>query len=137
MKAIVLDCSVAMSWCFEDESSAFTDRVLESLSSTTAIVPGLWSLEVGNVLIMSERRGRLSEAQARQFMGLLESLPIEVDEQTAREALGNTWSMAREHGLTSYDASYLELAVRRRLPLATQDKVLRQAAKRCGVSLVL
>ena len=134
--AFVLDASIALSWCFEDESDAYADRVISLLDREAALVPSVWALEVANVLIVQERRGRLVSADVDRFAVLLQGLPISLEETTVPGALGPVTSLARRLGLTSYDASYLELAIRRGVPLATQDVRLRQAADAAGVSLV-
>lgn len=131
----VLDCSVAMSWCFEDEADHYSDRVLDALKEGDCVVPGLWPLEVANVLIIAERRKRLKEADSMRFVDLLQSLPVVMDDETPGRALGATLSIGRENGLTAYDAAYLELAMRRGLPLATRDKTLLAACKKSGVKV--
>lgn len=135
MSGFVLDCSVAAAWCFEDEAHSSTDRLLDSLRSGEALVPALWPLEISNVLLMAERRRRLTRAQALRCMELLRSLPVVVDESTPSRAMGEILSLARDQGLSVYDAAYLELAIREGLPLATRDQALLDAAKRCGIPL--
>lgn len=135
MTCFVLDCSVAMSWCFDDEANIYADDVLSSLITAEAIVPALWPIEVANVLVVAERRKRLTEAQIMRAVALLQALPIRVDEATAQQALGATLTLAREHSLSGYDAAYLELAMRGGLPLATVDKKLTQVMLHCGVPL--
>lgn len=129
----VVDNSVVMAWCFEDEGNSYADTVLESLESGEAFVPAIWPLEVGNVLLVAERRKRLSQASVVRFLTLLGSLPITVEQETPDRMLKEIVSLAREHGLSTYDASYLDLAMRLDLPLATQDTSLAKAAKRCKV----
>jgi len=133
--AFVLDASVALSWGFEDETTPYTEAVLEALAECEAVVPAVWPLEVGNGILMAERRGRLSHADAVQFLTLLRQLPIRVEPEPPERMLGEilALAMAREQGLSTYDASYLDLAMRLGLPLATQDDQLREAAERCGV----
>lgn len=135
MSRFVLDTSVAVSWFFDDEAGEYTTAVLESLADGEAVVPSLWPLEVANVLLVAERRKRCSEAEAVRFIELLESLPIVTDDSTAHRALHQTYQLGREHGLTSYDAAYLELAMRLGLPLATQDRQLAEAAAKAGVAI--
>jgi predicted nucleic acid-binding protein len=130
----VLDCSVALSWCFEDESDPYADQVLDSLQETSAIVPQLWTLEVTNVLLVAEHRSRITRAQTGRLVALLQALPINTDEQTAIRALESTLAIGRMEMISAYDASYLELAIREGLPLATLDHQLAQAASHCGVS---
>jgi predicted nucleic acid-binding protein len=132
---LVLDNSISITWCFEDEADAYADAVLDRLPETRAIVPALWPLEVANALLMGERRRRTTEAKVTRWIDLLASLPIAIDRATNAHAWGNTMSLARGHGLTAYDAAYLELAIRRGLPLATLDAKLRAAAEAVGVAL--
>ena len=129
----VIDNSVVMSWCFEDEGNSYTEAVLESLESGEAYVPAVWPLEVGNALLVAERRKRLSEASVIRFLALVAGLPITVDQETPERMLKEVVSLARQHGLSTYDASYLDLAMRLGLPLSTQDASLRKAAKKCKV----
>jgi predicted nucleic acid-binding protein len=129
----VVDNSVVMSWCFEDEGKSFAEAVLESLESAEACVPAIWPLEVGNVLLVAERKKRLSQAAVVRFLALLGGLPISVEQETPERMLKEIVSLAREQGLSTYDASYLDLAMRLGLPLATQDTSLARAAKKCKV----
>jgi predicted nucleic acid-binding protein len=137
MARFVLDNSIVMAWCFEDESSAMADAVLEQLQTKLAIVPAIWPLEVGNALLVAERRGRLSEADSAHFLTMLSALPIQSEIETRQRAMSDILFLAREHKLSSYDASYLDLAMREGVPLATLDKGLKRAANQCHVSLVL
>lgn len=137
MNRFVLDTSVSASWFFEDEAGEYTATVLASLTEWEAVTPSLWPLEVSNVLLVAERRKRCSEAEAVRFIELLESLPISRDEETANRALNRTYQLAREYGLTSYDAAYLELAMRLGVPLATMDRQLAAAATEAGVAIFL
>ena len=134
--SFVIDCSVAMAWCFEDEATDFTDRLLERLGSESAVVPSLWLLEVANVLIISERKGRTNQAKITTFLQLLGDLPITIEPKTESKALTDILSLARANGLTSYDAAYLELALREALSLATLDKNLLRAAQHLGVPIL-
>jgi predicted nucleic acid-binding protein len=129
----VVDNSVVMSWCFEDEGNSHAEAVLESLESGEAFVPAIWPLEVGNVLLVAERKKRLSQASAVRFLTLLGGLPITVEQETPERMLREIVSLAREHGLSTYDASYLDLAMRLGLPLCTQGASLVKAAKKCKV----
>jgi predicted nucleic acid-binding protein len=132
----VVDNSVVMAWCFEDEASAYTEGVLDQLRQTQALVPAIWPLEVANVLLIAERRDRLNEAQAAHFAELLQVLPILVQEADVQRILGPVLAVGRAHRLSAYDASYLELAARQGLPLATQDGRLRKAAGTAGVTVL-
>lgn len=134
--ALVLDSSVALAWCFEDETTPYTESVLERLREDGAVVPAIWPLEVANVLLVGERRQRITEAQSVRFVQLLQALPITLDTETSASSLGSVLALGREHALSAYDASYLELAARQGLPLATQDAHLIAAARRAGVVLV-
>lgn len=131
----VIDTSVAMAWCFEDETTQATDAVLDRLRDDQAVVPPIWPLEVANVLLVAERRGRLSEAQANRFLGLLAQLTIDVDDSPTD--MGGVIAAGRRHTLSSYDASYLVLAERLGAPLATLDKPLTKAAHKAGVELLI
>ena len=131
----VLDNSIVMSWIFEDETSAYAEAVLARLASTRAVAPSLWPLEVANALLAGERRKRIAEAKMIQWLAVLGALPIDVDGETAAHAWGDTIALARGHKLSAYDGAYLELAIRRRLPLATLDGPLKAAAKAVGVNL--
>ncbi len=131
--ALVIDASVALAWCFEDESREFADQVLERLVETAGLVPLIWPLEVGNALIGAERRGRLSQAESERFLELLRRLPIRIEPASLTYLLGEVIALAREQGLSTYDAVYLDLAMRSGLPLVTLDAALQQAALRCGV----
>jgi len=137
MERFVLDNSIVMAWCFEDESNALADAVLEQLQTKLAIVPAIWPLEVGNVLLVAERRGRLSEADSSRFLTMLSNLPIQSEIETRQRAMSNILFLAREHKLSTYDASYLDLAMREGVPLASLDKGLRRAAAQCQVPLAL
>ncbi|BEP15800.1 type II toxin-antitoxin system VapC family toxin [Acidothermaceae bacterium B102] len=131
----VIDTSVAMAWCFEDEASKATDAVLDRLRDDQAVVPTIWPLEIANVLLVAERRGRISEAQASRFLTLLSQLPIDLDDSATD--LSIVIAAGRRHTLSSYDASYLLLAERLGSPLATLDQPLAQAARKAGVRLLI
>ncbi|PWB76788.1 MAG: VapC toxin family PIN domain ribonuclease [Candidatus Methylomirabilota bacterium] len=129
----VVDTSVVMAWCFQDAGNRYADTVLESLETGEAFVPAIWPLEVGNVLLVAERKKRLSEASLVRFLALLRNLPITVEQETPDRMLTEIVSLARTHHLSTYDASYLDLAMRLGLPIATQDTQLAKAAKTCRV----
>lgn len=131
----MLDASIAVAWLIEDEAAPETDALLDRLLGEGAVTPAIWPLEIGNVLLNAERRGRLHAGDVAARTALLADLPIAIDDQSTERALGVTLTLARQHRLTTYDAAYLELAVRRNLPLATKDSALRQAALRVGVAL--
>jgi predicted nucleic acid-binding protein len=132
----VLDASIALAWCFSDENTAFTRKLLIQLENDIALVPTIWSLEVGNILIMAERRKRISYAEMVQFLELLSALRIEVDADTPAKAFHEVLALAYSEKLTTYDAAYIELAMRHGLPLASKDLELCKAAKRLGVHVI-
>jgi predicted nucleic acid-binding protein len=131
----VVDSSIALTWCFEDEASPETDRLFERVRDDGAVVPGLWHLEVANVLLQAERRGRISRADVARRLMLISDLPIAIDQETTPRAWREILSLARAENLTAYDAAYLELAERRGLPLMTRDNELGAAARRLGVTV--
>ena len=131
----VIDNSIVMAWCFNDDKDDRAYAVLESFEHSEALVPAVWPLEVGNALIVAERRLRLSRATSACFLELLGALPIRVEQESPERMFKEVVSLAREQGLSTYDASYLDLAMRRGLPLATRDAALAQAAKRCEIPL--
>ncbi|MBG1258540.1 type II toxin-antitoxin system VapC family toxin [Nostoc commune] len=133
----VLDCSVAISWCLVDENNPTANAILAIMPDAEAFVPGIWSLEIANVLLVAERRNRMTQEQSSEAITLLQSLLIQVDTATDANALGATLTLGRQEGLAAYDAAYLELALRLGLPLATIDQRLAEAATRCGVDLVV
>lgn len=130
--SFVLDCSVTMAFAFEDERNAYAVTVFDSLDHTIAQVPLIWALEVDNVLLINEKKSRITHQQAHQFKRDLKKFSI-----TKNNSEDDFYELAREFKLTTYDASYLELALRKKLPIATLDKELRHAAKRCGIELYL
>ena len=134
--SFVLDNSVTMRWFFGDGKPAelaFAAKVLDALRTDNAIVPVTWGLEVANVIARAEARALVTEARSGEFLELLEGVSIEVDAATFTHARSGTLQLARRHKLSAYDASYLELALRRGLPLATLDEGLQRAAKKAGV----
>ena len=133
---IVLDCSIAVSWCFEDESSEKTDLLFGIVRDNGAWIPNLWHLEVVNVLIQAVKRNRIEYSDIPKRLKLLSKLPIKTDNETHLRAFSDIVHLAEETGLTSYDAAYLELASRRGLFLATSDKSLHKAAKVLGIPIV-
>jgi predicted nucleic acid-binding protein len=130
----VIDASVAMAWCFEDEATHATEAMLDRLRTDQVVVPAIWPLEVANVLLVAERRDRLNEAQASRFLELLAQLPINVD--TSPTDMAGIVAIGRRHTLSSYDASYLLLSERLGATLATLDKALAKAARTAGVQLL-
>lgn len=136
MSALVLDCSVAVSWLFEDEQDAGADALQAQVLEQGALVPALWLLEITNVLLQAERRKRIDAAGVNERLDLFQKLPIEVDPASSAASLLEITTLARRHGLTSYDAAYLELAIRMDLSLATLDRQLRKAATAEGVEIL-
>lgn len=132
----VLDASVALNWCLEDEKNVYAERVLDALGGDRALAPAIWCLEVANGIVQAERRGRISAADLGRITDLLLAFPINIEDAAIASALGVILDLARSQGLTSYDASYLDLAIREGLPLATQDENLARAAARVGVPLL-
>ncbi len=131
----VVDNSVVMSWCFEDENNDYAEEVLDSLAQNNAIVPCIWSLEIGNVLVAAERKKRIIMKDSVRFLSLISDLPLIVVQESPERMTGAILSLAREQGLSTYDASYLDLAIRHGVSLATLDIRLRKAADRCGVPI--
>lgn len=125
----VLDCSIAMAWCFEDESNEYTDTILENLRDSKAIVPTIWPLEIANVLLQAKKKKRITEIQVANFIDALSALPIIIDPSTSSRAMHSVFVLAGQSNLTIYDAAYLELALREGIPLMTLDKELLKAAK--------
>ncbi len=132
----VLDCSITMTWCFGDQATQASSAILNRLERETALVPPHWFLEVTNVLAMAEKRRRIAPTASAEFLGLLGTLDVEVDDELPSRAFSQLMHLCRTHRLTSYDAAYLELAVRRQLPLASLDSDLRAGAERLGVSVL-
>ena len=140
MTAFVLDNSVAMRWLLASNKPSdqrYADSVLKSLVNAEAVVPNLWHLEAANVLLSAASRKDIEISAIERFTSQLEDLPITVDTLTANQVFGHTMSLAKAYRLSSYDAAYLELALRQRLPIATLDKDLLKAAKRSDIEIYL
>ena len=135
--AFVLDCSVTMAWIFPDEASESTDRLRESLTGDSAFVPVLWPIEVGNVLLMATRRGRIATDEWPGLRVALDALPIDIDPVSLDRVRGTVLDLAGAHRISVYDAMYLEIALRMRLPLATLDRALGAAGRAAGVEVPL
>ena len=127
--SLVLDASIALAWAYNNENTSGTRLVFEKVLAEGAWVPGLWRLEVANVLEMGVRRARTDAAFRDATLADLLSLPISIDTETNVHAWTETLDLAERHRLTLYDAAYLELAIRRALPLATLDAELISAAR--------
>jgi predicted nucleic acid-binding protein len=134
--SLVLDASVTLAWCFDDEMTTATEAVLDHVSEAGAVAPGLWRLEVANALQAALRRKRISADFRDGSLATLARLPIAIDADADTYAWTTTLRLADRFGLTVYDATYLELAQRRSLPLATLDKPLREAAAILDVALL-
>ena len=129
MSSIVVDASVTLAWCFADEQTPLAMKVLERLKAgDQALVPSFWSVEVLNSLLVGEKRGRISPEQTRAFLGDLGALSPSFDYASAEQVNGPVQKLCRDHGLTPYDALYVELAIRMKCPLATQDQAQRTVA---------
>lgn len=137
-REFVLDCSATLTWVFADEANPACDALLRDLEAgARAAVPSLWHLELANVLAGALRRGRIDQAGVEAFLGLLGAYAIHVDARTSERAWSKTLDLAVQHGLSTYDAAYLELALRLDLPLATLDADLVRAATAAGVPLLV
>ena len=132
----VIDNSIVMSWCFNDETNRYADAVLDKLSESEAIVPSVWSLEVVNVLLVAERRKRLKQVDSVRFITLLSQLPIAVEHEAPAQMMKDLLALGRASNLSSYDASYLDLAMRKDCPIATLDKKLMEAAQKVDVKIL-
>ena len=132
----VLDSSVAVAWCFEDEQTPALLALLQRTTDTGAFAPALWPLEAANALLVAERRRRLGRDRRRRLCNFLKALPIALDADTATQAWTATAGLAERFGLSAYDAAYLELAERLDLPLASLDGDLRRAADTLGLPLL-
>ncbi len=133
MTSFVLDASVALAWCFDDESTPGAWALLDRLRIAPGHVPALWALEIGNILLGAERRRRITRARTAEFLEILADLDIRVDPDLPGRAFRDVMPLARERNLTTYDAVYLELAMRLGLPLATKDTALARAAAAIGL----
>lgn len=134
--SFVLDSSVTMRWFFGDgkpQELAYAGKVLDAMRQDSALVPMTWGLELANVIVTTEARALVTEARSGAFLEMLEGVDIEVDAATFAHALSGTLQLARRYKLSAYDASYLELALRLGVPLATLDEDLQKAAKKAGV----
>ena len=131
-----MDASVALAWCFPDETSASADRVLNDLEGVPILVPSIWGLEVANAITVGLRMRRITLADVEQFVTLLNNLPIVVDSQPPAVHIARILPLTTEFGLTAYDAAYLELARRKDARVATLDKKLAKAALQAGLEIM-
>ncbi len=134
--SVVIDSSMALTWCFEDEASPQSDVIFERVRDDGAVVPALWHLELANVLLQAKKRGRIALGDVATRLKLISELPITTDHETPMRAWREVIVLARTENLTAYDAAYLELAIRRSLPLSTRDDALIAAARRVGVTVL-
>lgn len=132
----ILDASVTLAWCFQDEAQPYADQVLTLIEHDSARVPSIWPLEVANALCAAERRRRLTALDTIRVAEILRGLPISIAEVSLATAIGPVLELARAQQLSAYDAAYLDLAMREGLSLATLDTRLSEAAARLGVPLV-
>ena len=134
--AFVLDCSVTLSWLLPDERGAATDALVDELERTTAVVPAIWPYEVANALLVAQRRARIGDDDLLRVRRALAALPIEVEAVARDHVLSVVSELGRHLEITSYDAAYVELAARRRLPLATLDARLRKACAALKIEVI-
>jgi len=134
LSLLVLDASVALAWCFPDESSAEAELARQAARESELIAPSIWPFEVANALLVAERKKRLKHAEAERYLKLLDALEIEIEPPSAATA-SQCAAVARQNGLSVYAASYLELATRRKARLATLDATLAKAARKAGLLL--
>lgn len=134
--AFVLDSSVALAWLLPDENNDAADVLADRLENEAAVVPAIWRLEVGNALLMARRRERLTDKDVERLLAVLIDLPVEQEPAPDDAALAKLMRIAREHGLTSYDAAYVEVAHRRGIPLATLDQKLSAACAGASVEVL-
>jgi predicted nucleic acid-binding protein len=135
--AFVVDASAGFAWVYPGQATPETDDLLNTVADgAEVVVPALWFLEMANVLLIAQRRQRLTAAQRKIAMGTLTAMQITVDDGGVRNAFDKISDLAEKYGLTIYDATYLELAMHRSLPLASRDEALRNAAKRSGIKFL-
>ena len=130
----IVDASVGFSWVHPGQATPETDHLLNEVADgATVVVPALWFFEMSNILLIAQRRRRLTAPQRKAALEKLTAMQLTVDEEGFRKAFGKISELAEKHGLTIYDATYLELALRRSLPLASRDEALRNAVSQCGL----
>jgi predicted nucleic acid-binding protein len=137
LKKFVVDNSVVMSWCFEDEQTAHAQRILKYLTTAEALVPALWPFEVANGLMAAERRKRITLDEVIVFLGFLKKLPIQIEHISIKdEGWLACYHLGMDHHLSAYDASYLYLAVREKIPLGTFDAPMIRAARDLKITIL-
>jgi len=136
MAVFVLDCSVSIAWVMKDEENTISNTILQKLSTESAIVPSIWKLEIGNVLLSCQRNNRISKEHRLRALYIYDELPIATDTFTGKYAWQETIELADRYSLSLYDACYLELAMRLKLPLATFDKQLKKACDTARVKII-
>lgn len=138
MTGFVADASVAIAWAVESQADEGTERLKESfIEGSEVVVPALWTLEIANTLLVLMRRARLTRSQWNTIRSEFAGLPVTTDTEASGLALQRISELASGQSLTIYDAAYLELAMRRGLPLASRDSALNKAAKKCHVPTLL
>ena len=138
ISAWVIDASIGFAWVHPDQATTETDNLLQKVEEgTRLVVPILWYMEVANGLLVLQRRGKLTSKERKSALDTLGGLNLIADEETGRAAFRKTSELAEKYGLSVYDAVYLETAIRRRLPLASRDKALLAAARRCRIKTLL
>jgi predicted nucleic acid-binding protein len=135
LTGIVVDASVALAWCFPEEASEYADRILVALEGHAILIPPLWAVEITNAVLMAERRKRVKQPEIRRFVELLDALTVIMDSQSVAESVSNILPIAREYGLSAYDAAYLDVAARHGVPLATLDSALQRACRKAGIEI--
>lgn len=136
MSRLVVDCSVTAAWLFEDEASPYAEAVLDALAADhEALAPAIWLLEVSNVMLVGERRARLTEVQSIAFWVTLKAMPISIDEREPKATTERIIALGRAHALSAYDAAYLELALSSAVPIASLDDKLTSAARASGIAV--
>jgi predicted nucleic acid-binding protein len=132
----VLDASMALAWMLPDEHSGELDHIADRLESDFAVVPAVWPLEVLNALLTASRRARIGADDIQRLLADLAALPIEVEHIEMAPMFESVSALAQHHGITSYDAAYVELAKRRGLAVATLDRTLKKVSRAEGVSVI-
>lgn len=132
----VLDSSVALAWILPDEHSDAVDQIADRLENDVAVVPAVWPLEVLNALLTASRRARIGAEDMQRLLSHLASLPIEVEQIDMAQTLKAVSALAQHHGITSYDAAYVEVAKRRGVPVATLDRKLKEVSLAEGLSVI-